>query len=465
MSGRAASVASGVLGCLLGLAGALLLVVAPEGYGLPLAVGLVCWTAFTLWPWLIVPAGLFASMSGAVVAATPLDAGRIMAAVPTVHACVLLGGAVAIATRRLFVGTPGSTTRSPADHQMLLVFAIVGMGAGYGLAAGNGAFDVTRAATQLAVVPVYFFLTRFSLTSQHDLLAAGITFVGATTALVLGGLVFADLNRGFAGELALLAALALAPAVVAASRTSGRRRAALVLSAGLLTTSVVLFGAAWIWLTASVVTGVVLAAASQRIRVQVLTALGTAAVLTLVAAVARPEVSGRVAALPARLEAAWVDIREPAWSVALNVFTHSPLLGEGLGLSTSGGFWVGLLASLGLVGAAVVAWPLLIAIRRGVASWGAVRRDSFAFVFAVLTCGFSVGAAFAAPVDGHVELGLLPALTLLAAGTAAGHASLRRDVGATGGQHAGTDHRARAILTWLAGRAVGRSLQGAHRAD
>jgi hypothetical protein len=176
-------------------------------------------------------------------------------------------------------------------------------------------------------------------------------------------------------------------------------------------------------------------------------------------------VSGRVAALPARLEAAWVDIREPAWSVALNVFTHSPLLGEGLGLSTSGGFWVGLLASLGLVGAAVVAWPLLIAIRRGVASWGAVRRDSFAFVFAVLTCGFSVGAAFAAPVDGHVELGLLPALTLLAAGTAAGHASLRRDVGATGGQHAGTDHRARAILTWLAGRAVGRSLQGAHRAD
>jgi hypothetical protein len=234
----------------------------------------------------------------------------------------------------------------------------------------------------------------------------------------------------------------------------------------LLTAYVVLFGTAWIWLTATLATLVVLAAASRRIRVQVLTTLTAAAVLAVVAAVARPDLAERLDALPAELEAAWLGIRAPAWSVALNVFTHNPLVGEGLGLSTSGGFWVGLLASLGLVGAAVVAWPLLTSMLRGIAASGVLRRDSFAFVFATLTCAFSIGAAFAAPVDGHVELGLLPALTLLlAAGTSPGDAPVGRSVGAPGGQHAGSEHRGRAILTWLAGRAVGRSLQGAHRAD
>ena len=249
------------------------------------------------------------------------------------------------------------------------------------------------------------------------------------------------------------------------SRTTGWRRSVLVVSAGLLTTYVVLHGAGWIWLAAAVATVVVLAAASRRIRIHVLATLTSAAVLTVGAAAVSADVSAQVSGLPASFESAWAGIREPAWSVAINVFTHSPLIGEGLGLSTSGGFWVGLLASLGLVGAAIVAWPLLTAVRRGVTAWGTARRDSYAFVLAALTCGFSLGAAFAAPIDGHVELGLLPALTLLAAGTNSGDAPAERNVRATGGQHARTDHHGRGILTWLAGRAVGRSLQGAHRAD
>jgi len=45
-------------------------------------------------------------------------------------------------------------------------------------------------------------------------------------------------------------------------------------------------------------------------------------------------------------------------------------------------------------------------------------RD-LAVAFAALTCGFLVAAAFAGPTDGHWELGLLPAVTLLITGSRA----------------------------------------------
>jgi O-antigen ligase len=118
--------------------------------------------------------------------------------------------------------------------------------------------------------------------------------------------------------------------------------------------------------------------------------------------------------------------RLPESGIGWDVFVSQPLFGAGLGQTTPGvylpgfvvadvgpvyhAFYVLLLANLGIVGLAVVILPLARL------SWqGLAQRDSIALPFAALTIGFLAAALVSGPTDGHWELGLLPALTLLSA--------------------------------------------------
>lgn len=118
--------------------------------------------------------------------------------------------------------------------------------------------------------------------------------------------------------------------------------------------------------------------------------------------------------------------RAPEAAVGVDVFATQPIAGAGLGQSSRDiylpgmgmtdvgpvyhAFYVLVLANFGLIGLCAVLWPVLRTLRVGFAD-----RDGMPLAFTALTCGFLVGAFFAGPTEGHWELGLLPALTLLTA--------------------------------------------------
>lgn len=128
--------------------------------------------------------------------------------------------------------------------------------------------------------------------------------------------------------------------------------------------------------------------------------------------------------------------RVPEASVGWNVFASRPLFGAGLGQTTPQiylpgfavtdvgpvyhSFYIVILANLGLIGLIAVLWPIAMTARAALAN-GA----SEPIAFAALTCGFLVAALVESPSDGHWELGLLPALTLLTLPPAASAARQR----------------------------------------
>jgi hypothetical protein len=108
------------------------------------------------------------------------------------------------------------------------------------------------------------------------------------------------------------------------------------------------------------------------------------------------------------------------------VFSAQPLFGAGLGQRTPQiyipgfavtdvgpvyhAFYVLLLANLGIVGLCLVIWPILRC------TWVGLRdRSGPGLAYAGLTAGFLAAALVSSPTDGHWELGLLPALTVLTA--------------------------------------------------
>jgi hypothetical protein len=110
--------------------------------------------------------------------------------------------------------------------------------------------------------------------------------------------------------------------------------------------------------------------------------------------------------------------------VGLRVWSEHPFLGAGLGQTTRSvylegfgltdvgptyhAFWMVVLANLGLVGLLAVLAPLLVAVSAGMST-----PSGPALGFAATLCGFLCSATFAGPTDGHWELGLLAALTML----------------------------------------------------
>ncbi|ASW54804.1 O-antigen ligase [Plantactinospora sp. KBS50] len=377
----------------------------------PAATGaLVLLGIFLLWPWTVLPVGI---VGGATVGA--LVSGGDVRSYVAIHLALLAVGGTAVLVRRgLNLG--GRRRRTPADRAMLVVAGLSVVAAGAGLAIGNPPADVVVAAYQIAVIPIYFLLATYTLDTPRRLVAAGLLYVGMLAVLVAASMTAPGRHGG------LLTLLAAPPLIWAAGRTRGWRRAAAVLVAGLFTIDVVLAAYRGIWLAAGTTLLVMLVFGGRAVRTGLAaTAAVGAAGGVLLAFV--PGVAQRAGEIVAELHQS-AGYRASESTVGLDVFTRWPILGAGLGQSTADvylsgfartdvgpvyhAFYVTLLANVGLVGLILVLWPVLRGIRAGLAD-----RDGLALPFAALCCGFLGAAMFAAPTDGHWELGLLPALVLL----------------------------------------------------
>ncbi|MEH1127930.1 O-antigen ligase family protein [Micromonospora sp. CPCC 206061] len=397
----------------LGAATAGLLVSFPGDLGI-LATGTVlCWIGFMLWPWAVLPVGIV----GGAVAGAMIGDGEVRSVV-TAHVLVLAAGGAALMTRRAVIPDDERPARTGADVPMLAIVALTAAAAVYGLAVGNLPMHVMVAAYQVAVIPAYFFLATHTLTSARRMRAAGILYVAAAAALVGTAMAAPGRHGG------LIPLLAIPPMIVLAGRTRGWRRAGLVVLAAAFTTDVALASYRAIWLAAGVAALVMLIRGRVAIRRWVAAAAVVAGALLLACLVVSSGVRDRASVAVQELQRS-SGYRVSESSVGLDVFAARPFVGAGLGQSipdtylagfaatdvgpTYHAFYVTILANLGLVGLCIVLWPVFRALRAGLA-----ERSGMALAFAALTCGFLAAALFAGPTDGHWELGLFPALTLLA---------------------------------------------------
>jgi hypothetical protein len=386
----------------------------PSPQGLLVGAGLVCYLVFLIWPWLCIPVGI---LGGAIVAGQGVP-GDYLPWIVTIHSGILLAGALAMLSRRLI--TPGRPRRqrTAVDSLMLALLAAVVLGAGYGLARGNAPYRVMVASYELAIIPAYFFLATASLRTPRAVRAAGATFVAALLALGLAQL------AGDPVDLGLFAALALTPVLAYTAATAGWHRAGLLAVCAILAAEVMLSQYRTEWVASGLAVLILLVRGSARIRMTAGFTLAAGG-LALAGAVA---LDGAVARQWAAVVAAITEspgYREAEAVIGLRVVAAYPLLAAGLGQTTPHTyiegfkvtdvgpiyhmFWVIVLANAGLVGLLAILAPLLLAAGKGL-----VARSGPALGFAATLCGFLAAAAFAGPTDGHWELGLLAALTMLA---------------------------------------------------
>ncbi|MEU8329204.1 O-antigen ligase family protein [Micromonospora sp. NPDC048839] len=394
--------------------GALVTVVTllPGAVGLAASVGVLSCGVFLLWPWAVLPVGI---IGGAVIGAV-LSGGDVRAYI-AVKVLLLAAGGVALAARHwLRVEKP--TRRTAADVGMLSLIGLTVVAATYGLAVGNLPSEVLVAAYQVATIPVYFFVAVHTLTTPRRILAAGVLYVvlaGAFTAISVA-------TPGRHGGLITL--MAIPPLIWIAGRLRGWRRNGVLVLGGFFAVDVLLASYRGIWLAAALTFLIVLVRGGRTVRTG-LAATAVAAVAVAAVLALQPGVRERADEITKGLQQS-AGYRGVESSVGLGVFADQPLVGAGLGQTTPGiylsgftftdvgpvyhAFYVTVLANLGLVGLLLVLWPIVRSIRVGLRG-----RDGISLPFAALSCGFLAAAVFAAPTDGHWELGLLPALTLLTA--------------------------------------------------
>jgi hypothetical protein len=386
-----------------------------------MAAALGCLTilgGLTVWPWAALPVAVI----GGSAASTALAVEGVSSVV-AVHMSLLALGFLGLGLRRA-VDPSWRRVPTPADVPMLVLAAGVALGAAYGFGVGNAPHDVVVASYQIGVIPLYFLLATLTLSSRQRLHAAGALFVAGAAILALTEIATPGRHGG------LLSALALFPTVAAASSARGGRRWALLAVAAVLGLDVLLSAYRAIWLATAVALIVLLAWRASRMRSTLL------ASLACVMAVASLTF-GLSSALGARAEVVGAAFEEssgyrlPEARIGLEAFLAQPIAGGGLGqvaedvsVDTLGvtdvgpvyhAFYVTLLANGGLVAIALLMWPLLRAFRHA-------RRSRSVHVHAAtaLLAGFVIAAAFAAPTDGHWELGLLPAVALIAVRLEAG---------------------------------------------
>jgi hypothetical protein len=384
--------------------------VLPGPIGLAAAVGVLSWGVFLLWPWTVLPVGI---IGGAVVGAV-LSGGDVRGYI-AVKVLLLAAGGAALAVRH-WLRVEKRPRRTVADVGMLSLIGVTVVAATYGLAVGNQPEEVLVAAYQVATIPVYFFVATYTLTSGRRILAAGILYVALAA-------VFTAISVSAPGRHGGLITLMAIPALIwVAGRLRGWRRTGVLLLGGFFAVDVLLASYRGIWLAAALTVLIMLARGGRTVRAG-LAATAVAAVAVAAVLALQPGVRERAGEISKGLTQS-AGYRGVESSVGLNVFADQPLVGAGLGQTTpdiylSGftftdvgpvyhAFYVTVLANLGLVGLLLVLWPILRGVRVGLRD-----RDGIALPFAALSCGFLAAAVFAAPTDGHWELGLLPALTLL----------------------------------------------------
>lgn len=380
------------------------------------AAALVCVIvagSLTVWPWAALPVVVL----GGELASQVLGLSRVTPVV-AVHVALVALGFLAVVLRRGLDQRWGRRVATPADAPMVALAAAIALGAAYGLARGNPPHAVLVAAYELAVVPAYFFLATLTLSSHRRLRAAGILYAAAAGAMALAGFAAPGRHGG------LFSVLALLPLLVAAGRAGTTRRWLLLAAIALFEIDVVFAAYRAVWIAAGIALVLLLLTGNFRVRKA---AAASAILAVLVASVATATGTG----FRSRTELAATQLhrstgyRLPEASIGLHTFLANPLIGQGLGqvkpdvfvadlgIADVGPvyhiFYVTLLANGGLLGLALVLWPLSTALRRGRSP-----RRSQALAFRALLVGFMGAAAFAGPTDGHWELGLLPALTLIA---------------------------------------------------
>ncbi|GAA5194608.1 hypothetical protein GCM10023322_59350 [Rugosimonospora acidiphila] len=382
-----------------------------------LGAGIVlCWVGFTLWPAAILPAGII----GGTVAGYSLGGLSVRWNV-AMHLVIVGAGGAAVLARRLLYPQEQRPQRTSADAAMVTLGLLTALGAVYGLSVGNSPWHVAVATYQIGIIPFYFFLATYTLTTPARLRAAAILYASAAGVIT----VLSFTSPGRHGGLVSL--IAVPPLIVVAGQTRGWRRAAALGVAALFLSDVVLASFRGMWLAGGLTLLVMLLRWGPVIRRGLVSVAVTSMVLLLGALAVSSALRGRSAAIAPELHAS-SGYRLPESSVGLGVFAGRPFFGAGLGQSTPDtyldgfsivhvgpvyhAYYVTILANAGLVGLVAVVWPVLRTIPAGLA-----RRDGMALAFAALTCGFLAAALFSAPTDGHWELGLLPALTLLTAGS------------------------------------------------
>jgi hypothetical protein len=382
--------------------------------------GLTIVGALTIWPWAALPVAVI----GGSVASTALGVEGVTSVV-AVHTGLLALGFLALGLRRA-VDSSWRRMSTPADVPMLVLAAGVALGGAYGLAVGNAVHEAMVAAYQIAVIPIYFLLATLTLSSRQRLQAAGVLFVAGAATLALAEIATPGRHGG------LLSVLALFPTVAAASTARGGRRWVLLALAAALGLDVLLSAYRAIWLAAAVALIVLLARRASGMRSTLLVSLACVLTVAFVAIGLSSAVGARAELVGTALEES-SGYRLPEAGIGLQAFLAQPIAGEGFGQVTEDVyvdtfgvvdvgpvyhvFYVTLLANGGLMAVALLMWPLLRAFRHAWRSRSAQVHASLA-----LLAGFVAAAAFAAPTDGHWELGLLPAVALIAVQLEAGRA-------------------------------------------
>jgi O-antigen ligase len=374
---------------------------------------LVTWLVFVLWPWAVLPTAI---IGGTVASALIGDTGVHM--LVTMHAIPVVAGLLALITRTSLGYDRDLVPRFYRRAGLLAPIVLAAL-AVYGLAVGNATTPVFVATYHIAVLPAYFLMAMHTLGSPQWRTRAAILF----TAPVVGVALFSFGLPGRHGG--LLSLLAMAPLMVLAGQSRRWHRTAYALMAAALAADVVLSSFRGIWLAAGVVVAILLLRGGTTIRRGVLiTALTVVTVYLFVVALGlSPFLQGRSATVAEQVDRD-AGYRLPEAEVGLRVFESRPWLGAGPGQSTPDvylpgfavtdvgpvyhAFYVLILANIGLLGLCAIAWPMLRAVRLGLA-----ERDGMALAFAALTCGFLVNALVTGPNEGHWELGILPALILL----------------------------------------------------
>ncbi|GAB3933563.1 hypothetical protein GCM10027614_04720 [Micromonospora vulcania] len=370
------------------------------------------WGVFLLWPWAVLPVGIL----GGTVLGALLSGGDVRGYI-AVHVLLLGTGGAAMAVRH-WLGIERRAGRTVADLGMLSLIGLTVVAAAYGLAVGNHPSEVLVAAYQISTIPVYFFVATRTLTTARRVRSASILYVVLASAFTAVAVTVPGRHGG------LITLLAIPALIWIAGRERGWRRTASLLLGAFFAIDVLLASYRGIWLAAALTLLIMLVRGGRAVRTGLAVTAAAGVVMAALLAL-HPGVRERASEVTKGLEQS-AGYRGAESTVGLDVFAEQPLVGAGLGQTTpdiylSGftftdvgpvyhAFYVTVLANLGLVGLALVLWPILRSVRVGLRD-----RDGIALPFAALSCGFLAAALFAAPTDGHWELGLLPALTLLTA--------------------------------------------------
>lgn len=376
------------------------------------AAALLCLVAFILWPWAVLPVGVVGG-----VAATKVLGNSDVAFVTALHVGVLAIGCLALLVRRAASAADDEPRRTSVDQAMALLAVIALAGALFGLARGHALHQVLIATYHMGVIPAYFFVTTHTLTNERRMQAAAVLYVTGAAALAAMELTMPGRHGG------LLSVLALVPLLVVVGRTRGWRRIGLGALIALFAADTAAAGYRAMWLAIGVGLLVLLVRGTRRVRLSVIMGAVGATLLVLCGAAVSAGLRARISLSGEQLDET-AGYRTPEAMVGLRVFADWPLTGAGLGQTTRNVylptfkitdvgptyhvFWVMILANLGLVGLVAILWPLLRPLRAALAV-----RDGAPLALGALICGFLAAAAFAGPTDGHWELGLLPAMTLL----------------------------------------------------